>query len=113
MKALRLLVIGIIASAAGCAVGPNYRTPKPDAPAQFAANANAAGNLNAVGTASGPSAVTVDLAQWWKSLNDSELDSLVERAIRSNMDLDIALTHLQQAHLRKRRDRNRASGNRR
>jgi NodT family efflux transporter outer membrane factor (OMF) lipoprotein len=97
MKALRLLVIGIIASAAGCAVGPNYRTPKPDAPAQFAANANAAGNLNAVGTASGPSAVTVDLAQWWKSLNDSELDSLVERAIRSNMDLDIALTHLQQA----------------
>jgi NodT family efflux transporter outer membrane factor (OMF) lipoprotein len=34
---------------------------------------------------------------WWKSLNDPELDSLVERAVKSNLDLEIALTRLQQA----------------
>lgn len=72
-------------AAAGCAVGPNYRTPTPDEPAHFVANTS--GQPNAA----------VDLATWWKSLNDPELNSLVERAIKSNLDLDIALTRLQQA----------------
>jgi NodT family efflux transporter outer membrane factor (OMF) lipoprotein len=39
----------------------------------------------------------VDLAVWWRSLSDPELDSLVERAIKANLDLEIALTRLQQA----------------
>ena len=38
-----------------------------------------------------------DPATWWRALNDPELDSLVERAIKSNPDLEIALTRLQQA----------------
>ena len=37
----------------------------------------------------------VDLARWWKSLDDPLLDSLVERAIRSGFDLRIALARLQ------------------
>ena len=85
MKALNAIVVGVVVSAAGCAAGPNYRTPKPDTPPHFVANT------------SGQSAADVDLAVWWKSLNDPELDSLVERAIKSNLDLDIALTRLQQA----------------
>jgi NodT family efflux transporter outer membrane factor (OMF) lipoprotein len=39
----------------------------------------------------------VDLAEWWKALGDPELDSLVDRAIKSNLDLQLALTRLQQA----------------
>jgi NodT family efflux transporter outer membrane factor (OMF) lipoprotein len=39
----------------------------------------------------------VDLTQWWRSFNDSELNSLVDRAVRANPDIEIALTHLQQA----------------
>jgi outer membrane protein TolC len=38
-----------------------------------------------------------DLATWWRSLNDEELNSLVDRAVKSNLDLEIALDRLQQA----------------
>jgi NodT family efflux transporter outer membrane factor (OMF) lipoprotein len=85
MNALKAIVAGVVLSGAGCAAGPNYRTPKPDTPPQFVANT------------SGQAAADVDLAVWWKSLNDPELDSLVQRAVKSNLDLEIALTRLQQA----------------
>ena len=39
----------------------------------------------------------VDMTSWWHALNDPELDSLVERAVRSNPDLQIALDRLQAA----------------
>jgi NodT family efflux transporter outer membrane factor (OMF) lipoprotein len=77
---------------AACAAGPNYRAPKPDAPADFAA---AVTPIAAAQRADG--AAPVDLATWWQALNDAELNSLVERAVRSNLDLQIALDRLQQA----------------
>ena len=85
------LFTGLAAALSGCAAGPNYHAPKPDTPPAFAASApaNAAASTTA---ASAP-----DLATWWRSLNDPELDSLVERAVKSNPDLEIALTRLQQA----------------
>jgi NodT family efflux transporter outer membrane factor (OMF) lipoprotein len=85
MNTLKAIVAFVVVSAAGCAAGPNYRTPKPDTPTLFVANT------------SGQSAADVDLTVWWKSLDDPELDSLVERAVKSNLDLEIALTRLQQA----------------
>jgi len=39
----------------------------------------------------------MDLAAWWRALNDEELNSLVDRAVKSNLDLEIALDRLQQA----------------
>ncbi|HMK86669.1 MAG TPA: efflux transporter outer membrane subunit [Steroidobacteraceae bacterium] len=80
-------VLGMLAALTACAVGPNYRPPRPDVPAQFAAAAQAPAG----------EAASVDLASWWRALNDAELDSLVERAIHSNLDLKIALARLQQA----------------
>jgi NodT family efflux transporter outer membrane factor (OMF) lipoprotein len=75
---------------AGCAVGPNYRSPPPDLPAAFDAQSAA--------HASGPpQSPEVDLAAWWTALNDPELNALIERALGANPDLDIALTRLQQA----------------
>ena len=44
-----------------------------------------------------PPAPLPDLATWWRALNDEELDSLVDRAVKSNLDLKIALDRLQQA----------------
>ena len=38
-----------------------------------------------------------DPVEWWRSLRDPELNSLVSRAIESNLDLEIALTRLQEA----------------
>jgi NodT family efflux transporter outer membrane factor (OMF) lipoprotein len=40
---------------------------------------------------------TADLAEWWKQFHDPELDSLIERAIRGNIDLRIAATRVTQA----------------
>ena len=87
---------------AGCAAGPNYHAPKPDVPAAFvpepSIDAAAVTPYDAapLGATPAVSAVT-DLAKWWRALDDQELDSLIERAIRGNPDLDIALTRLQQA----------------
>jgi len=39
----------------------------------------------------------VDISTWWKSFGDPELDSLIDRAIVANFDLEIALTRLQEA----------------
>jgi NodT family efflux transporter outer membrane factor (OMF) lipoprotein len=80
------------AALAGCAVGPNYRAPRVSPPEKFAAAAPAPQ------AASAPSAApSVDLAQWWRSLNDAQLDSLIARAIRANPDIEIALTRLQES----------------
>jgi NodT family efflux transporter outer membrane factor (OMF) lipoprotein len=37
------------------------------------------------------------MAHWWRSLKDLELDSLVQRAVAANLDLELALTRLQEA----------------
>ncbi|HEY1314853.1 MAG TPA: efflux transporter outer membrane subunit [Steroidobacteraceae bacterium] len=86
MKTLRVMALGLAASLGACAVGPSYRTPKSDAPPQFA-----------VPVVSKAGAAAPDLAAWWRALHDPELDSLVERAVKSNLDLAIALDRLQQA----------------
>jgi NodT family efflux transporter outer membrane factor (OMF) lipoprotein len=77
----------------GCAVGPNYHPPTAVTPSAYVAEA-VAGSPRA----SGPTGV--DLRQWWRSLHDRELDSLVDRAIQSNLDLEIALTRIQEARVR-------------
>jgi NodT family efflux transporter outer membrane factor (OMF) lipoprotein len=98
MKAHRLVVVGWFVCLTACAVGPSYRTPKPDLPPAFA-SAAAANSAAAASQATAQSATDAapDLATWWRSLNDEELDSLVDRAVKSNLDLAIALDRLQQA----------------
>lgn len=76
-----------------CAAGPRYRAPKPDEPASFAAQVNPPSAAAAGATSAAP----VQLSTWWRSLNDTELNSLVDRAVKSNLDLEIALDRLQQA----------------
>jgi hypothetical protein len=51
----------------GCAVGPNYRPPKVNVPAQW----NEATNT------------TATIVDWWKTFHDPELSSLIERAVGS------------------------------
>jgi NodT family efflux transporter outer membrane factor (OMF) lipoprotein len=72
----------------GCAAGPNYHRPPPDAPAAYAGQPAGLAPV---------AAVDEDLALWWHLLADPELDTLVERAIRGNLDLHVALMRLQQA----------------
>ncbi len=75
---------------AGCAVGPDYHAPKMNVPDGFAAASGAP-----PATTSGKAAI--DLSQWWHALNDPQLESLVDRAIKANTSIEIALTRLQEA----------------
>ncbi len=74
----------------GCSVGPDFREPDVRTPAAFVAEASA-------GSVRASRRTEVDLRRWWRSLRDSELDSLIDRALNSNFDLAIALTRIQAA----------------
>jgi NodT family efflux transporter outer membrane factor (OMF) lipoprotein len=87
-----LRTIGAGLALASCAAGPNYHTPIADEPANFAATVS-----GVAATSAAAPAAPIDLATWWEALNDAELNSLVERAVKSNLDLEIALDRLQQA----------------
>ena len=78
---------------AGCAVGPNYHTPKLRTPDGYAAGAV----TQPPQSAAAKEPPQIDLATWWRSLGDPELDSLVERAVQANPDVQIALDRLQAA----------------
>jgi len=94
---LATFVLSAIA-VAGCAVGPNYHAPDAHTPAMFDAVSRGAASPTARDVApSGTATTDVDLATWWRALHDPELDSLVERAVRSNPDIQIALDRLQAA----------------
>lgn len=84
---------------AACTVGPDYREPQIDVPQNFTSpssleSAKRPKSKPSLPTASAP---PVDLARWWKGLNDPQLDSLVSRAIEANLDLGIALNRVQEA----------------
>src|SRR5437764_3128637 len=48
-------------------------------------------------TAPGVTSDPAGLALWWKQLHDAELDSLIDRAIKGNIDLRIAAARVTQA----------------
>ncbi|MBU6410754.1 MAG: efflux transporter outer membrane subunit [Verrucomicrobia bacterium] len=87
MKMKSLLFMAIpMALIAGCAVGPNYRRPAISAPARWTEPLRG-GETNAAAS----------LAAWWKNFHDSELNSLVDRAVRSNLDLRVADARVREA----------------
>jgi NodT family efflux transporter outer membrane factor (OMF) lipoprotein len=92
VKTSRTLVVGSLLALSACAVGPSYRTPISNAPAAYAATA--ASSTPEASTAAQPKA---DIAAWWRALDDEELNTLVDRAVKSNLDVGIALDRLQQA----------------
>lgn len=91
MQTARSLSLGVLGAwLAGCAVGPDFHAPKTVAPAEFAAAPTTAESA----PPGAPAAI--DLTQWWHSLNDPELDSLIDRVIRANPDVEVALARLQE-----------------
>jgi NodT family efflux transporter outer membrane factor (OMF) lipoprotein len=77
----------------GCAVGPNYHPPETKMPDNFIASSSQT-QKSAENKGNQP---VIDAAKWWEALNDQELNSLLDRAIRANPDIQIALYRLQQA----------------
>ena len=78
----------------GCTVGPDYHKPEVHMPEAYQTPAELASRTGAM---SPVAPAPVELATWWKSLNDPQLDSLVDRALNSNLDLSMAASRLQAA----------------
>lgn len=72
--------------AVGCTVGPNYQPPKVQMPEKW-------GEQRQEGMTNQP----VGIAEWWKTFNDPVLDSLITRAMESNLDLRISEARIREA----------------
>ena len=89
-QSMRILGVGLVVgltAMAGCTSGPNFRASDPCVPTRWA---------GAIPTP-GESAAKGDPAQWWTAFKDPTLTSLVERAVRSNLDLRVAQARIRQA----------------
>jgi len=85
---LPAVVIGLILS--GCAaVGPDYTKVEPDAPIKW--HSELAGGLTSDQLA------PETLARWWSTLNDAGLKSLMERAVKGNLNLKNARARIREA----------------
>jgi NodT family efflux transporter outer membrane factor (OMF) lipoprotein len=79
----------IVLVLAGCAVGPDYVQVEPMAPKEWHTQLQSdltAGPLN-----------PETMANWWTALNDQELSSLEERAVKGNLDLKEAMARVREA----------------
>jgi outer membrane protein, multidrug efflux system len=71
---------------AGCTVGPNYRRPETPAPPAWQEDKQ-----------TGIDTQAAELAHWWQEFNDPLLNSIVARAVKSNLDLGIAEARIREA----------------
>jgi len=91
MKRNHLSTVALLAFlAGGCAnlpsVGPDYHAPETKTPAHWGESL-AGGETNSAAAT----------AAWWTNFHDAELDSLIERAACSNLDLRIAQARVREA----------------
>src|ERR1700746_241195 len=98
MKIIPLLLPTTLAGfvLAGCAVGPDYKPPKPEAPASWVSVTNATATAGSVATAA-----PAELTAWWKKFDDPGLISLIDEGFRSNLDVKIAEASLRAARASK------------
>jgi NodT family efflux transporter outer membrane factor (OMF) lipoprotein len=94
-----LAIIPLVAMLFACAAGPDYHSPKVTLPDAFDAAHDLApfSVKEAQPDTSSNGPVAIDPDAWWHSFDDQELDALVEKAIQSNPDLQIALDRVQEA----------------
>src|SRR5262245_6808944 len=87
-----LLSIVLIASMfiAGCMVGPNYHQPQTKVSEKWAGS-------NSTTTPIVTKVEQPPVAQWWTTFNDPTLNTLVDRAVQGNLDLQFAQARVREA----------------
>jgi NodT family efflux transporter outer membrane factor (OMF) lipoprotein len=83
---LRIAAGTLIFLVAGCSVGPDYRKPDLPIPAGWTEARQKGVNARAA-----------ELTRWWTKFDDPLLDSLVARAVKSNLDLRLAEARIREA----------------
>jgi outer membrane protein, multidrug efflux system len=88
------LTVSLVALAiiSGCMVGPDYHPPKTETPPSWSGVSNV---TKAAGTRITTNAV--EMAQWWTRFNDPKLTELVQAALATNLDVQLAAALLREA----------------
>ncbi len=82
----------VLISIVSCTLGPDYQKVEPIVPKQW--QAASAENLQ--------TSKTIDLKKYWQSFGDAELNTLINKALKSNLDIKIALARVDQARSERR-----------
>ncbi|MGD0827389.1 MAG: efflux transporter outer membrane subunit [Desulfobaccales bacterium] len=77
----------------GCMVGPDFQAPHPEAPSSWAGVTKAPAPPQPAVATTQPA----ELTQWWKRFADPTLTQLVEDALKTNLNLQLAVANLRQA----------------
>ena len=90
-----VIVLGLALGAilVGCTVGPNYVPPKPNLPAHYALRST----TTLANTQPSTREIEQATARWWRNFEDPQLDLIIERAAKGNLDLRVAESRLRQA----------------
>lgn len=86
----RLLLLLSAVLLGGCAVGPDYQKPEIATPDAW----------HSAIMADAPDEPTAPIQTWWEIFNDPVLNSLIEEARQSNLDLQTALASVREARYR-------------
>jgi len=86
------LIAAVACLLTGCLVGPNYHPIETKMPAGFISMSSskhfASNHIDQP---------VIDAAKWWQALDDPQLNELIDRAIKGNFDLEVALDRIQEA----------------
>jgi len=77
---------------ASCTIGPDFHRPQPSVSPTWSALGATAPSRASIATPA-----RAKLVDWWKSFNDPVLTSLVDRAVKSNLDIRQAEARIRQA----------------
>ncbi|MGC9196015.1 MAG: efflux transporter outer membrane subunit [Syntrophobacteraceae bacterium] len=75
-----------------CMVGPDFHPPATKMPHKYLATSGGQKTVKPVGNKP-----VIDPGAWWQGLEDKELDSLIDRAVHSNLTIEMALDRMQEA----------------
>jgi multidrug efflux system outer membrane protein len=82
MKRFAYLATALLA---GCTVGPNYHPPTEAVPGRFAE------------AETGLALSDTEVASWWRAFGDPQLNTLVNRALAQNLDVETAAARIREA----------------
>ena len=93
MRHVILLGLALGAILVGCTVGPNYVQPKPNLPDHYGETATT------TQASSRPATREIEqaAARWWRNFEDPQLNVIIDRAVKGNLDLRVAEARLRQA----------------
>lgn len=85
---MKRLLLPLLISVTGCTVGPTYVPPEMEVPCEWHGEHSKECEQD-----------SIDGYKWWEALNDPLLNSLIERGISENLDVQIAMTRIMEARL--------------